>query len=640
MRAYVGLLSVAKIPRKIYKQAGFLGSAIGEERNVLYARLRINLRNMDRNMARNIQVVDYDSDVPDASYDIPTPPGASSPTLPPAPPPAPPPVPGKGPERLTISDDRSTGSNLEVRNLVALKDRTASDKSSEPSRALTWGYVPPQPPTKIRRLARAEIPPSAAKRPVSYAQMQQRFGQLQFDKAMGIGADSSEMNDPNMNAAMDDMSETNILKGQGNGHLAAEANHSWVEGVSATTASDHLDAEDMHQTGIESLQQQITMLQDELRQLENQKQKESPKPYHVLYRIDKKSYFDHPEWTQGNKAIVSRVPVQNLDLFLERNKSVLFIVYRDFSVIHMPKKGSTLHRPRHLEESIYPVNKRLRGAIEILLQNNWRYESFLQGFYKTGEVKAPYLFIYHNRPYWADILVEFSRHVREHLTVVARYVSQNYGHEYAAADALLARRKVSVNFVKYLFQPGDILVSRTDGQCRGLVAKSWPDVTEKAGETPGIEASDTDDSDEWDYIAPDSHTHALSKKSEVMPNSFRRSDQAVLFAQDKKNGLVRKSGSAGISSKVFLIEVWKWSFDGDFKRQRDDVLLRVSQKTTNISIEATEWNMYELDIYPLRLACRSVVNQLRRRGRMSWRCRKRCLISYQELGTEAQNEVG
>jgi hypothetical protein len=31
MRAYVGLLSVAKIPRKIYKQAGFLGSAIGEK---------------------------------------------------------------------------------------------------------------------------------------------------------------------------------------------------------------------------------------------------------------------------------------------------------------------------------------------------------------------------------------------------------------------------------------------------------------------------------------------------------------------------------------------------------------------------------------------------------------------------------
>lgn len=569
---------------------------------------------------------------------------------PPTPPPAPPPAPEKGPERLTISDDRSTGSNLEVRNLVALKDRTASDKSSEPSRALTPGYVPvepgrprarknsaPQPPAKIRNYAIPEIPPSAAKRPVGYAQMQQRFGQLQFDKAMAIGADSSEMNDPNMNAAMDDMPETNILKGQGNGHLAAEANHSWV-GVSATTSSDHLDAQDMHQTGIESLQQQITMLQDELRQLGNQKQKESPKLYHVLYRIDKKSYFDHPEWTQGNRAIVSRVPVQNLDLFLERNKSVLFIVYRDFNVIQMPKKGSTLQRPTHSEESIHPVNKRLRGAIEILLQNNWRYESFLQGFYKTGEVKAPYLFIYHNRPYWADILVEFSRHVREHLTVVARYVSQNYGHEYAAADALFARRKVSVNFVKYLFQPGDILVSRTDGQYRGLVAKSWPDVTEKAGETSEIETSDTDDNDEWDYFAPDSQTHAPSKKSEVMPNSFRGSDKAVLFAQDKKNGLVRKSGSADISSKVFRIQMWKWSFDGDFKRQRDDVVLRVSQKTTNISIEATEWNMHDLDIYPLRLASRSVVNLLRRRGRMFWRCRKRCLISYQEWGTEAQDE--
>jgi hypothetical protein len=278
MRAYVGVLSVARIRRKIYKQAGFLGSAIGEERSVLYARLRINLRNM---------VGDYDSDVLDSS-------GSGSPPLipPPASPPAPPPAPEKGPERLTISDDRSAGSNLEVRNLVALKDRTASDKSPEPSRALTLEYAPPESLAKFRRHATAEIPLSAAERPVGYAQMQQRFGQLQFDKAMAIGADSSEMNDPNT------------------------------------------------------------------------------------------------------------------------------------------------------------------------------------------------------------------------------------------------------------------------------------------------------------------------------------------------------------SSKTFRIQVWKWSFDGDFKRQRDDVLLRVTQKTTNISIEATEWNMHDLDIYPLRLASRSVVNQLRCRGRMFWRCRKRCLISYQEWGTEAQDEVG
>jgi hypothetical protein len=81
--------------------------------------------------------------------------------------------------------------------------------------------------------------------------MQQRFGQLQFDEAMAASADSSEIHDPNMNVTMEYTPDVNILKGQGNGNLAAEANHSWVEGGLATAASD---MEDMHQTGIEPLQ--------------------------------------------------------------------------------------------------------------------------------------------------------------------------------------------------------------------------------------------------------------------------------------------------------------------------------------------------------------------------------------------------
>ncbi|KAF2111866.1 hypothetical protein BDV96DRAFT_179593 [Lophiotrema nucula] len=306
---------------------------------------------------------------------------------------------------------------------TSIDDRIPADREANRRRDVL--EVPP-PKRYIPRPGRM-IPSSTVRRPaynaVYNAHMQQRFGQLQLDRALAV--DTA----PSMDAVVNGVPEQNISQGQDSQHYAARANHSWSEEMSAITAGNHTDAEAVLQTGIGSLQQQIKMLQDELYQLEDQEQRGSPKPYQVLYRIQQQMYFDHPEWTEGGKAIVSRVPVDNLDLFLERHKNVLFIVYRDFNDIQMPEKGSRLHQPRHSEESIHPVNKRLRSAIETVLRNNWRYESFVQKFYLTGEVKAPYLFIYHSRPYWTNLLSESPRRIREHLTIVARYVLQNYRHD-------------------------------------------------------------------------------------------------------------------------------------------------------------------------------------------------------------------
>jgi len=396
--------------------------------------------------------------------------------------------------------------------------------------------------------------------------------------------------------------------------MIAGTNPEKVKEGSSTSTSNHIDTEDTHQKGIEALKQQIKKLQDKLHKLEEKELLSPARPYVILYRIDQEKYLDHPVWTQGRTAITSRVPVRNFDMFLERNKHALFIVYRDFNQYQVPKNESTTNEPIHTEESICPVKKSLVRAIVGLLQNNWRYESLLSEFKRTKELKAPYLFMYHNRSSWKDILAGLSGSVQKYPGAIARYVLHNYGHEYAAADASFAQQKVSLNFVKYMFQPGDILVSQVNGQYRGHIATSWPGTSKKARESST--AGETTESE-------------VSSDDEMMtvPKPDQKSETQALPQ------LVQETGTSD-SATILLIDTWEWKFDGDFKRQRSLVILYLRQKSTEISIDDAEWKFHDLNIYPLRLAPKSVIHLLEYRGRMFWKCRKRCLVAYQEQGKE------
>ncbi|KAJ4351209.1 uncharacterized protein N0V89_006548 [Didymosphaeria variabile] len=401
-------------------------------------------------------------------------------------------------------------------------------------------------------------------------------------------------------------------------------------------------------------------MQNELHQLEMQKSKHVEKQYHILYRIDSICYFDHPEWTPGHKNIVSRIPVKNLDLFLERNKRIVFIVYRDFNIPSAEKENKntpfqTRHdtQPRPAKESIYPVSRRLRKALEIMLKHDWRYEAMSNHLRQAGEVSAPYLFVYHHRRYWNDMLAQFPQAVREHLSFLATYVSENYGHEYKAADTALAQRKTTAELVKYLFQPGDILLSQTSGQYRGLVANSWPQEIPSAPAIvpsrfpppmilyPHLNSHRWQDSDsEFDNsdvdnegMQPNSGPVGMSEE-DAFRRAFDRMHPWFLSKEEEQ----AKTVAAAKTNKEFHIKVWKWSFDGDFKREADKVTLRLSQAAESTSGEAKTYKIHELDIYPLRFAPQVLAQDLRRRGEMFWECRKRCLISYRETSPEAQNE--
>lgn len=534
-------------------------------------------------------------------------------------------------ERHTISEDRSAGSNMEVRNLAALKDRNVSQKSSEP-----MGH-PGLP-------GFAHVRPSSSQSPREYAQFQQRFGRLRLDEEYP-DENIEERDQSNLN---DGLLPADVSASLDNSQPQLVAKDDWVEDFEQADTSSSL------QVDIDALQRHITEMQKQLSELEIQKQLHADKQFQILYRIEGTSYFDHPEWTQGYRSVVSRIPVRNLDLFLERNKNVIFIVYRDFNLA--PPKTAAKHKPsspQHTRESIHPVSRQLRKTLEMMLKHDWRYKSMFLEFRRKREMDAPYLFIYHHRTYWKDILAHCPYSVREHLNLVATYVSKNYGKEYMAADALFAGRKVSAEYIQYLFQPGDILISRSAGQYRGLVARSWPQDSGHVHRHPQPPMHQPNSSVDSDINSDSALDSSSSSDVDISDNKMKSSVEAVEHERDLLQHFFRrirpgtaskaennnKPVSTESSDKQFEVKIWQWSFDGDFKRVEGNIMLRLSQSTDNDPSRAKEWNMHDLDVYPLKFAPQSLVQKLRRRGMMFWKCRKRCLVSYHETNADAQDEV-
>ena len=366
----------------------------------------------------------------------------------------------------------------------------------------------------------------------------------------------------------------------------------------------------------------------------------SSRKFQYLYRLDGKCYLDHPEWTQGHNSIICRKPLKNFDLFLEKNKNIVFVIYRDFGDgSSVPKPEDVALPPSHISESIRLIDKRLLKFFEAVLERNWRYDDKLRKLRRTGEIDAPYLFVYHHRRSWKNLASQCRSTVREHLALLTNYVSHHFGHEYEAADTLFAQRKISAEYVKYLFQPGDILVTKEGGHYRGVVASSWP------GEARLVPSDAENIEDDIDFFALPSASDRDSTDTDEDARAY--STAAILFGPqvfskpDQLPRGSRHSDHANIAPKAamtqsFSIDFWKWSFDGEFKREVDTNDLRLSPGPSG---ERREWNLHDLEVYPLRFAPKSVISQLRRRGEMLWMCRKRSMVSYRETLPGAQEEV-
>ncbi|KAH7397487.1 P-loop containing nucleoside triphosphate hydrolase protein [Pyrenochaeta sp. MPI-SDFR-AT-0127] len=383
---------------------------------------------------------------------------------------------------------------------------------------------------------------------------------------------------------------------------------------------------------LEELKAYIGTLQSKVRQLEAFEGLQSDAKFRILFRIQDAQafcvYLDHPEWIEAGRTLRSRKILHNFDLYLERNKNISFIVFRDFNQSQNASNRDFLDEPKHLQESIYPVSHELGHAIERLLLSHPGYSSLLRDYKATRQLKAPYLFFYHNREQWDKMMLNFTTLERQQLLCMANYIKKSFGQEYLEADALFDQGKVSRHFLQYLFQPGDILVQSTDmKEYQGYLAESWPQFI----------SSHDDLENNTEIQANDSLNPNAMHEYEPLP---QRQSNAVhwdqMYPPKPSYGSIKvheldieKANKSTESPLLCPIDTWTWAYRGNFVRKKDTFNLQLPPLKSSGHRDDT-FEIQELDIYPMKYASALVLETLKRRGQMFWKCRKRRLVSYQE----------
>ena len=422
-----------------------------------------------------------------------------------------------------------------------------------------------------------------------------------------------------------------------------------------TNLQDVLDGADPSQLDLQKLQEYIELLQVKAREYETVQKEKTPSRCQIIYRIKRMDdmydriglqstkpnympFFDHPEWVKGQgtaRRIRSNLPLENFDLYLEKNKDVAFIVYRNFDtdstgIVVKPgtddgKSETATRLPQYASETIRPVNEDLIEAIKSLLRSRQEYSETLREFSVSYELAAPYLCIYHSRKSLEGFQNILPLPAKAQLSLLLKYVTEEYADEYAAADSLLAQGKISPRLVRYLFKPGDLLVSRVDGQYMGYVSSSWPMINESL------------------------------KASRMQANSSNNGISLSLYGSQEADSIM---AADKMTIHVCKVKAWRWAFDGNFQRIQDDLELKIpaledGENATEVKSKTTvgtqgkgqkprpgERNISDLNVFPMQFASSELVEKCRRRGKTFWKCRTRSYVSYQDSGIESiQNLV-
>lgn len=525
---------------------------------------------------------------------------------------------------ITISDDQSAGSKIAERILLALRDRKNSPKPSDLPVQPVQSHQTTRPQDHLRQVMLLK----QHNRRVMMARLEQdaqnrvEEGNTPANAGIVSSSPAGEATSPM------------IFQNNGTSYGVADMQHL-------------PRADNPSQLDLKQLQEYIELLQTQVKQMELSQQDVLPSRFQILNRIMQKDYyarkgqnssewqlsspyFDEPEWIEGQgpqRQLRCSLPVTNFELYLEKNKDIAFIVYRDFhpaadmagsDTSDRPAKSTGAWRPLPRSETIRPVGQVLIEAIETLLSSRDEYSSLLQNYKDAPELQAPYLTVYNSRKDLDTIKEGLSPEGQKQFSLLLQYITDQYGDRYEAADSLFSENKISSANMPYLFKPGDILVERKQTQYAAFVASSWP-------------------------------MKGSSKYVSRLKGNVRTGDHLPLYGSHAASKRV-----ANENTKVqnWSVTGWSWSFDGNFQRQncKRHFDIEVGEETRHDTVvhehtaggqyyrieksHMKKQNIKDLKIFPLAYAEPDLVDRLQKRGRTFWKCRNRLLVSYMEKGID------
>ncbi|EGU88897.1 hypothetical protein FOXB_00555 [Fusarium oxysporum f. sp. conglutinans Fo5176] len=306
-------------------------------------------------------------------------------------------------------------------------------------------------------------------------------------------------------------------------------------------------------------------------------------------RMEGKLYLDQPWVVESgpNKAhLRGSQPILNFELFLERNKEAVFVVYKDYrccgrqhnsrSKAHLEPDGQVDASSLLTTERISIISSDLSSAMEDFSET--ALAEFPHTDFKEGEeMKHPYIWWFHRRK---EIDEALGKHELSSwslmVNLVREYVLERMAEEWETVDELLARKKISLKYMDYLFVPNQIAISTEQGRdiskLQGVITQGWLE------RQPFL-----------DYSA--------------------------------------------------IVNVMFWTFDGTFHKVSKE--FSIKDLPITLLAEMEEFNITELPLYPIEYASHETTEGLRKRGRMFWKCRFRNYVGLaQETSEEIQDSIG
>jgi hypothetical protein len=203
-------------------------------------------------------------------------------------------------------------------------------------------------------------------------------------------------------------------------------------------------------------------------------------------------YEDVPfkSWDSGvtSRHLSGHFPVPDLKRYISATKDrASFLVFREYHC-----KNSRQHAPRHRKtvfpklkmmnkdkgehgESILIISRHLEKAIRNIAVCDPE-DHFVPPHRRLGSLilTPPYRFVYHHRSLLLTYAQTCRSSIKSQILALLDYVEGTYGVQYRQADDLFRHGKTNRPSLEFLFCPGDILLSSTQGTNTAYTMHSWP----------------------------------------------------------------------------------------------------------------------------------------------------------------------
>jgi len=170
-------------------------------------------------------------------------------------------------------------------------------------------------------------------------------------------------------------------------------------------------------------------------------------------------------------------------------------------------------------------------------------------------------------------------------------IAESYGHEYTSVKLQAEKGTIARKYLKYLVRPGDVLVSSAaEGNIpQACIARDWIGAPETTLEEPELE--------DWEHVGK----------------------QLI----EGHGSLVNSISGRKMTTYVWKVPVWYWSFDGNFGRHETsiDIMMSLANEGDSVDIRS-------LNHYPLQYAAAEIRSLLEKRGKTFWSLRNRRFVSY------------